>query len=82
LATIFKVDSLLRVPVIKPLSRPLACSRDGQRRSNRSSPMTPRLRSCLTLLGTLAIGMAWALSAHAQNYPDRPSPRRAVAPGG
>ena len=34
--------------------------------------MTPRLRSRLTLLGTLAIGLAWAFPAHAQSYPDRP----------
>jgi tripartite-type tricarboxylate transporter receptor subunit TctC len=34
--------------------------------------MTPRPRSRLALLATLAIGMAWALAAQAQNYPDRP----------
>jgi tripartite-type tricarboxylate transporter receptor subunit TctC len=34
--------------------------------------MTSRLRSCLTLLGSLALGMACAPAAQAQTYPERP----------
>jgi tripartite-type tricarboxylate transporter receptor subunit TctC len=34
--------------------------------------MTSRLRSCLTLLGSLALGMVCAPSAQAQTYPERP----------
>ena len=34
--------------------------------------MTSRLRSCLALLGSLALGMAWPPAAKAQTYPERP----------
>ena len=34
--------------------------------------MTSGLRSCLALVGSLALGMAWAPAAQAQSYPERP----------
>ncbi|MPZ55662.1 MAG: tripartite tricarboxylate transporter substrate binding protein [Rhizobiales bacterium] len=52
--------------------RPLRPCRSRTAPQEQERLMTPRLRFCLTLLGTIVFGMTSGLSVHAQNYPSRP----------